>query len=314
MPQTQTTSGQTVTAQEFNRTSERFCHSYRLGDQVRDQAQLFEGQLTSGCLHSGIHFSTANLLATESSKHSVIFPKSVCIVFAIDGESSEIDPLQDGVRRLRRGETAIFRFSDFVRSESRYLKGQTSKSILVQLRENDLHDDRLREFAMRQTRGSDGCIMAANQRIAALGRALFEGRGCDTVRALMREARLLEMIAHVISDEAPNGATANKSQAVRLNRVRDMIESHPEQEHSLTSLAAVAGMSVSSLKEKFSSRFGTSVICYLRDVRLERARIGLQKDGWTVKEAAAHAGYRHPANFTTAFRKRFGTTPRAFLH
>lgn len=302
-----------VTAHEFTRTSGRFCHSYRLGDQVKEQTQLFEGQLTSGCLHSGVHFSTANLHATQSSSHSVIFPKSVCIVFAIDGESSEVDPLQDGASRLRRGETAVFRFSDFVQSESRYLRGQTSKSILVQLREDSLCDDRLRDFAMRETRRSDRSILAANPRIAALGGALFGDQGCDSVRALMREARLLEMIAHVISDDVPTCETANRSEAIRLDRVRDVIESHPAEEHSLSSLAAAAGMSVSSLKEKFSNRFGTSVIGYLRDVRLERARIGLQREGWTVKEAAAHAGYRHPANFTTAFRKRFGTTPRAFL-
>jgi AraC-like DNA-binding protein len=69
-------------------------------------------------------------------------------------------------------------------------------------------------------------------------------------------------------------------------------------------------MSVSSLKAKFPLAVGQSVFGFLRSQRLERARRGLQYEGWTVKQAAYFVGYAHPSNFATAYRRKFGAAPR----
>ncbi len=303
-----------VMAKDFCQASQQFCHSYNLGDKSSAYSQLFEGQLSVGSLHNGVSFSTAHLHATKSSKHSIVLPKSVCLVFAIDGESSEIDPLGNGARQLRRGETAVFQFSDCIESESRYFAGQTSKSVLIQLCEDSLLNEQLYEFTARKTRESSISVLPMCSRILGLGASFFGMHSCDTVQSLLREARLLEMIACAIGQDAPVRERCHHSDHVRLERVLDLIENQPEEEHSLASLAAAAGMSVSSLKSKFADRFGSSVIGYLRDVRLERARDGLYYQGWTVKQAAGYAGYRHAANFTTAFRKRFGKPPKSLIH
>ncbi|WP_246767099.1 helix-turn-helix domain-containing protein, partial [Bordetella pertussis] len=47
----------------------------------------------------------------------------------------------------------------------------------------------------------------------------------------------------------------------------------------------------------------------LRGARLTRARLGLERDGLSVAQAACLAGYTSAANFATAFRRAFGVTP-----
>jgi len=53
-----------------------------------------------------------------------------------------------------------------------------------------------------------------------------------------------------------------------------------------------------------------SAFKYIRQRNLERAMVALDRDRISVKEAAFLAGYSSAANFSTAFRKAFGRTPR----
>nr|WP_243402743.1 helix-turn-helix domain-containing protein [Stenotrophomonas sp. SPM] len=48
---------------------------------------------------------------------------------------------------------------------------------------------------------------------------------------------------------------------------------------------------------------------YLQEQRMHHAEQGLRERGWSVEQAAAATGYRHPSNFAAAFRKRFGLVP-----
>ena len=74
-------------------------------------------------------------------------------------------------------------------------------------------------------------------------------------------------------------------------------------------LARDAGVSVTTLKTKFNAAFGQSVVAFLRDVRLERAREGIVGEGWTVSQAAYLVGYKHQSSFSTAFHRKFGIWP-----
>ncbi len=75
-------------------------------------------------------------------------------------------------------------------------------------------------------------------------------------------------------------------------------------------LAREAGMSLPSFKTKFHEVTGQTVFGYLTEKRLERARFGIEQQGWSVIEAAWFSGYRHPTNFSAAFRRRFGFSPK----
>lgn len=52
-----------------------------------------------------------------------------------------------------------------------------------------------------------------------------------------------------------------------------------------------------------------SVIGDQRALRLDRAMRGFREDRTWVSEAARRTGYDHPANFATAFSRRYGLKP-----
>lgn len=94
-----------------------------------------------------------------------------------------------------------------------------------------------------------------------------------------------------------------------LERARRYIELHLDSQPSLESIAAHAGLSVSSLQRQFKSRHGQTVMHYIRDCKLQHARTALLRNEMTIGQAAFHAGYKHTSNFVTAYKRAFGVTP-----
>jgi AraC-like DNA-binding protein len=78
---------------------------------------------------------------------------------------------------------------------------------------------------------------------------------------------------------------------------------------TLAELAKSGGVSQSKMRRLFQMAHGCSVLSYVRKVRLEQARAGLENNLMTVAEAAYLAGYGSPENFSTAFRRQHGISP-----
>ncbi|WP_280523741.1 helix-turn-helix domain-containing protein [Rhizobium sullae] len=51
----------------------------------------------------------------------------------------------------------------------------------------------------------------------------------------------------------------------------------------------------------------------ITDCRLDNAHAALTTGAMNIQEASALAGYSSPANFSTAFKRRFGVAPRSVL-
>ncbi|MGP1387536.1 MAG: helix-turn-helix transcriptional regulator [Thainema sp.] len=58
--------------------------------------------------------------------------------------------------------------------------------------------------------------------------------------------------------------------------------------------------------------FGTTVFGYLRDYRMQQAQRLLRSPHATVAQVAAQVGYRNPEAFSTAFRRKFSVSPKAY--
>ncbi|PWW11727.1 helix-turn-helix transcriptional regulator [Mangrovibacter plantisponsor] len=126
-------------------------------------------------------------------------------------------------------------------------------------------------------------------------------------RQLTLEGALLQLLGQQMHENATNNANL-RGERLRLEQVRMILETAPEQPHTLEALARTAAMSTASLRSKFRQAYGDSVFNYLRDCRLALARRYLL-EGDSVQEAAWKAGYAHATNFATAFRRRYGIAP-----
>lgn len=79
---------------------------------------------------------------------------------------------------------------------------------------------------------------------------------------------------------------------------------------SLELLAKEVGCTVHGIQEGFRTNLSTTPAAFLREARLTEAARQLYETATPVAEVGAALGYPNPANFATAFKDRFGVSPR----
>jgi AraC-like DNA-binding protein len=94
----------------------------------------------------------------------------------------------------------------------------------------------------------------------------------------------------------------------RVEAARTTLETCYAEPHSLTSLAAGAGMSPFHFARVFRELVGTPPHRYLLRVRLRQARERL-RDGESVTHTCFAVGFNNLSYFIRAFRRAFGTSP-----
>lgn len=80
--------------------------------------------------------------------------------------------------------------------------------------------------------------------------------------------------------------------------------------YSLEDLAAEVGMSVSNLQRAFKQTYGCTAMAYLRHQRLLLAHHLLRHEHKSISEVAAKLHYRSNSNFSSAFKREFGISPK----
>src|SRR3954447_12608940 len=74
-------------------------------------------------------------------------------------------------------------------------------------------------------------------------------------------------------------------------------------------VARALASSPRQVQRAFDEVGSTSFSAYLREVRLRNAAELIARQPLTVRQVALLVGYRQPAHFAKAFRRRFGVTP-----
>ena len=98
--------------------------------------------------------------------------------------------------------------------------------------------------------------------------------------------------------------------AQRVEEARRCLSNDFARRHSLSSLAASAGMSPFHFARVFRELVGAPPHRYLRDLRLERARAML-RDGVSVTSTCYEVGFANLSHFIRSFERRFHCSPSA---
>lgn len=158
-------------------------------------------------------------------------------------------------------------------------------------------------------------VWTPGPRLIALAEHILEAAPSTApLSGLFLESQALELLAESLMPLATGnmGGSPDRLDARDLRRLRK-VDDFLEASDALVPLEEIAkasGVSVSTLQRLFQTVHGVSAFEYIRRRNLERARVALDRDRISVKEAAFLAGYSSAANFSTAFRKMFGRTPR----
>ncbi len=112
----------------------------------------------------------------------------------------------------------------------------------------------------------------------------------------------------------PRIATENASNVDTLvfRAAQRLLHEDLAQPPDLASLAKAVGTNARRLNEAFRNCAGATVFEYLREARMEQARQLLRETELAVQVIASDLGYDNPANFATAFRLRYGLSPRDY--
>lgn len=98
----------------------------------------------------------------------------------------------------------------------------------------------------------------------------------------------------------------------RLARAMINVLERPEQNHTLESLAAAAGMSRTGFGDRFREVFSQSPNEFVQDLRMKAAAHFLTTTDLPIKAVAASVGYSSRSYFSRAFRVAFAMDPSAY--
>ncbi|MBP1650338.1 MAG: AraC family transcriptional regulator, partial [Bacteroidetes bacterium] len=104
-----------------------------------------------------------------------------------------------------------------------------------------------------------------------------------------------------------------KADIDKMHHAKEIILKQLYNPCSLIDLARQIGTNEFTLKKGFKEVFGTTVFGMVSDIRMEEAKALLLSGEKNVTEISELIGYKHPAHFNTAFKKKFGITPGKFL-
>lgn len=99
---------------------------------------------------------------------------------------------------------------------------------------------------------------------------------------------------------------------INLGKVKQLIETDYKTHYSTEYLANVALMSRSKLTKAYRIYFGMALFEHLKHYRLLLAKGLLEQNKLAIKVIASQCGYHHQGNFTTAFKKRYGMSPKEY--
>lgn len=98
----------------------------------------------------------------------------------------------------------------------------------------------------------------------------------------------------------------------RILRAKDFIDSCPEEDHTLTRLAELAGLSHWHFLRQFKAVTGMTPHAYLVQARLRKART-LLRQGLTILDTSIICGFTDQSHFHRHFKNSIGLTPGEFL-
>lgn len=133
--------------------------------------------------------------------------------------------------------------------------------------------------------------------------------GSTEMLAVLMNRCLVMAFRRLCSDDECPLPWLNALEDERFGRALDRILGDPGADHSVETLAEVAGMSRTSFAEGFKAAFGYPPMAFVRDVRLRTAADLLHDTKLGAGAIARRVGFSSRTHFINAFRRHSGMTP-----
>ncbi len=136
--------------------------------------------------------------------------------------------------------------------------------------------------------------------------------------ALYEKAKFLEIFSLIMDssfgqhmDSCP--VALSPAIEIKLNKVRKHIIEHVDEAPDPDRLSVLYELPRNTLREGYRFVYGKTIHQFHADHKLETAMEMLNSGEYLVKEVAFKIGYQNPSHFISAFKKKFGFTPKQFF-
>ncbi|BDI34403.1 hypothetical protein CCAX7_64540 [Capsulimonas corticalis] len=138
-------------------------------------------------------------------------------------------------------------------------------------------------------------------------KAMEEGIACFRANPERAEVRLWDLLWRLA--DRRSGQLIVHDNPAAMTQACEHIEMRLSEPISVEALAAEVGVSHNHLTRLFRKRFGTTVVGYIRQRRVERAGYLLRSTGLPVHIVAAQVGVEDPRQFSKIVRAATGMSP-----
>lgn len=148
--------------------------------------------------------------------------------------------------------------------------------------------------------------------VRALETMAFEGLMRNAYAEARGVALLCELWSQIACD-VPFPALApvvDERILLKVHRTRDHIDIFFAESLSVQRLARNVGTNETKLSQAFRTVFGMTIFEYVRSRRMEEARRLLREGNLSITEIAFEVGYEYSCNFSVAYKRHFGITPK----
>ncbi len=165
---------------------------------------------------------------------------------------------------------------------------------------------------MRKTSGYLPFALSSEMTLAAEGLLACTLQG--ELRCMYAQGRALELLALSLATLSvrdhmdPEGMSGRDAE--KIGRAKVLLERDFVRTPTIPELARDVGTNEAKLMQGFKQLYGQTIFDFTQTRRMEHARRLLEETDRSITEIAFDVGYEYPSNFTTAFKRHFGVTPK----
>ncbi|MDX8350856.1 AraC family transcriptional regulator [Cognatiyoonia sp. IB215182] len=176
-----------------------------------------------------------------------------------------------------------------------------------------LEEDRLSDLSAEAWNGSmlieRDVIHRRDDAVISLARLAIDHLRSGKPDRLYIQGLAIAMTARALSADSSMPSVPTRGTERRIARAIDYIEAHLGEDLSVAAIASAAAMSPSWLQTAFKANTGQPVFAYVRERRLERARILLADRRLSLSQIAFECGFSSHSHMTRLFTKGYGCSP-----
>ena len=146
---------------------------------------------------------------------------------------------------------------------------------------------------------------------------LFSKKLNTSLRPIYIKGKVYELLSVYFSNNEENGLDhcpfiENEETITQLKKVKDIVIENMANPPSLDEISKLVGLNLKKIKEGFKELYGFPVFTFLLNYKMETAKKLLLENKLNVNEIATNLGYSTSSHFISAFKKKYGVTPKQF--